>query len=136
MPADADNGCMPFGPSETIRAAVEKLIAAGSGFVIFDDGKEDEYVQFSLEPKGLMFNWPTMLPSYQARLEDVAALLGEFEFHEASADHDVGTYEVAEEGIYAQFGKDVDRIERFTLESFRRLFAQSEWLKLNANVEE
>lgn len=127
---------MPFGPSETIRDAVEKLIAAGSGFVIFDDGKKDEYVQFAFEPKGLMFNWPTMLPSYEAKIEDVAALLREFDFHEASDDLDVGTYEVADDGIDAQFGKDVDRIERFTLEAFHRLFAQSEWLKLNANVEE
>src|SRR2546426_11451858 len=127
---------MPFGPSQTIREAVEKLIAAGAGFVIFDDGKEDEYVQFSLEPKGLMFNWPTMLPSYEEKLDEVAALLREFDFHEATQNLEVGSFEIADDGIYAQFGKDVDRIERFTLETFSRLFAQSEWLKLNVRVDE
>ena len=127
---------MPFGPSQTIRDAVEKLIAAGAGFVIFDDGDEDEYVQYALEPEGLMFNWPTMLPSYEEKLGDVAALLRKFEFREASTNLEVGMYEISEDGIYAQFGKDIDRIERFTLEVFRRLFGKSEWLKLNARVDE
>jgi hypothetical protein len=39
---------MPFGPSETIRDAVKKLLDQKEGFVIFDDGKDDEYVQYSL----------------------------------------------------------------------------------------
>jgi len=127
---------MPFGPSQTIRDAVEKLIGAGSGFVIFDDGNDDEYVQFALESKGLMFNWPTMLAEYKEKLDDVAALLREFQFQEGAGDLDVGAYDIADDGINAQFGKDVDRIERFTLEAFRRLFGKSEWLKLNARVDD
>ena len=126
---------MPFGPSETIRDAVKKLLDQKEGFVIFDDGKDDEYVQYSLEPHGLMFNWPTMLPSYAARVGEVAALLRELDFREASGDLDIRTYEVANDGVYAQFGRDAERIESFTLEAFRRFFGQSEWLKLRARVE-
>ena len=62
---------MPFGPSETIRDAVKKLLEQKEGFVVFDDGKDDEYVQYSLEPRGLMFNWPTMLNSKIAWLSNV-----------------------------------------------------------------
>ena len=36
-----------------IRDALDRLLTSNSGFMIFDDGKENEYVQYSLEKEGL-----------------------------------------------------------------------------------
>jgi hypothetical protein len=113
---------MPFGASDTIRKAVSELLAsrpAGQtgGFVIFDDGHDDDFVQFGLIEKGLYLFWPTVsrIPP-----EQVAALLP--------------NSEIQDDGLYADFGRDVDAVESFTMRAFRELFGR-EPQELNVQLE-
>ncbi len=71
---------MPFGPGDGIRTAVERLLANGEGFVVFDDGDELEYVQFSLEPGGLLLMWPADGPRVPSTDAGVASLLQALDF--------------------------------------------------------
>jgi hypothetical protein len=123
--------------ADTIRGAVERLLKTGSGFVIFDDGKENEYVQYSLEPEGLSLMWPADGPRVPSSDPGIASLL---EVHGFKKGRNVrgmpsGTYVVESDGIYAQFGRDVDLVENFTTAAFEKVYGRSGVSKLNAKVE-
>ena len=115
---------MPFGPSDTIRRAVAELLAAKDGFVIFDDGNENEYVQYSLEARGLTLMWPAGGPRVPSTDPGVAALLDE---------HGV-RYVVENDGIYAEFGRDVDLVEKFTTAAFEKVYRRLGLQKVNVQV--
>jgi hypothetical protein len=98
------------GPEDTVRTNIAKLLASRGGFVVFDDGNENEYVQYALEEDGLMLNWPAGYTSIAP--DAVAALLRE-----------VGvTPDVETDGVYANFGRDADRAVTFTMRAFRELY--------------
>lgn len=104
---------MPFGASDTIRKAIEKLLASRppgepGGFVIFDDGHDGDFVQFGLVEKGLYLFWPAVsrIPANR-----VAALLP--------------SPDIEDDGVYADFGRDAGAVERFTLRAFRELFGRN-----------
>ena len=113
---------MPFGPSDTIRKAIDELLASrpqgeAGGFVIFDDGHDGDFVQFGLIEKGLYLFWPAVsrIPA-----DRVAALLS--------------SPDIEDDGVYADFGRDVAEVERFTLRAFRELFGRNPE-KLNVQLE-
>ena len=66
---------MPFGPADTIRGAINHLLSSNEGFVIFDDGNENEYVQYSVEAGGLMLMWPAHGPRVASTDSGVISLL-------------------------------------------------------------
>src|SRR5437764_14725461 len=104
---------MPFGPGDTIREAARALLSSREGFVFFDAGNENEYVQYSVENEGLMLMWPAGGPRVPSTDDRVVSLLESLGFTKG---RDVkgmptGTYVVESDGVYAQFGRDVDRIE-------------------------
>jgi|SRR6267378_6843703 len=120
---------MPFGPSDTIRNAVERLLKTGTGFVIFDDGNENEYVQYSLEKEGLSLMWPAQGPRVPSTDPAIASVL------EAHGLQRGKGYVVEDDGIYAQFGRDVDLVENFTTAAFEKVYGRFGVSKLNARVE-
>lgn len=128
---------MPFGPGDSIRAAIDRLLAGGEGFVVFDDGDDREYVQFSLEPGGLMLMWPAGGPRVSSDDSAVTALLQAFGFGEGTTVKDltVRSYVVEDDGIYAQFGRDADLIETFTTAAFEKIYGRFGLQKLNSRVD-
>jgi hypothetical protein len=104
--------------SDTIRKALRDLLASKGGFVIFSDDRGD-FVQFALFDGGLELAWPEVSRIEPAR---VTPLLG-------SVPHEIG-----DDGLYAQFGSDVERAETFTLQAFRELFGK-EPQKLDVELE-
>lgn len=130
----------PFGPSDTIRTALLTLMKTGAaknqsgGFVIFDLGEDTSFVQFSLEPEGLMLFWPEQAgPS-----DDVEKLLGEREFADTPDEPGLlkpSSYTRADDGLYAQFGRDLAAVEQFTLEVFGEVFRASSLAMLRATVD-
>jgi hypothetical protein len=113
---------MPFGPSDSIRKAINELLASrppgeSGGFVIFDDGHDGDFVQFGLLEKGLYLFWPSVSRIPAAR---VAALLP--------------SPDMEDDGVYADFGRDADAVEKFTMRAFRELFGR-EPEKINVQIE-
>ena len=113
-----------MGISDAIREAASQVLKTG-GFVIFDDGNELEYVQYSKEGGGLMLMWPADGPNVTATDPRVASLL----------DFLGVRYAVESDGIYAQFGTDLDLIENFTTAAFERVYGRLGLQKLNVRVD-
>ena len=113
-----------MGIGDTIREAASQVLN-GEGFVIFDDGDELEYVQYSNEGGGLVLMWPAQGPKVPSTDPSVASLLDS---------HGV-RYAVESDGIYAQFGKDLDLIENFTTAAFEKVYRRFGLEKLNARVD-
>jgi hypothetical protein len=124
------------GIDQTIRSAADKVLKSADGFVVFDDGNELEYVQFSRERDGLMMMWPTDGPRVPAG-EDVQSLLESVGFTRGDDIRTIPakTFVVEDDGIYAQFGTDVDLIENFTTAAFERVYGRLGLQKINARVD-
>ena len=125
-----------MGIDQTIRNAAEKVLKSADGFVVFDDGNELEYVQFPRERDGLMMMWPADGPRVPAG-EDVQSLLESVGFTRGDDIRTIPpkTFVVEDDGIYAQFGTDVDLIENFTTSAFERVYGRLGLQKLNARVD-
>ena len=121
---------MPFGPSDTIAKGLADLLASApagksGGFVIFNNGNQDEFVQFSLEPEGLLLFWADV---GRVSAEEAAKLLDRIPFaHDRHADvkrlHPQ-SYVLEDDGVYAQFGRDAEGVISFTLRAFGELFGR------------
>lgn len=121
---------MPFGPSDTIAKALADLLGSApagksGGFVIFDDGNQDEFVQFSLEPEGLLLFFAAV---GRVSAEEAAKVLDRIPFaHDRHADVKglrPKSYVLEDDGVYAQFGRDSESVTSFTLRAFRELFGR------------
>jgi hypothetical protein len=128
---------MPFGPGDDIRKAVEKLLGMNDGFVIFDDGDELEYVQYSAGEDELIMMWPAEGPRVPATDAAVSSLLESFDFRRVSdlAELPLKAYVVEDDGIYACFGRDIDLVENFTTAAFEKVYGRLGLQKLNARVD-
>src|SRR5438477_6811340 len=139
---------MPFS-NDTVVAALTKLVAtrvpgSSGGFVIFsaNDRDDQEYVQFSLEPAGLMLFWPAEGPAVPARDPRVTDLLRELSFQEVELRSKSDTpstlnyraYVKLSDGLYGQFGDDIELTERFTIMAFERVFGHLT-AKLSSQIE-
>jgi len=127
---------MPFGPGDDIRKAAEKVLRNG-GFVVFDDGDDLEYVQYSMDGGGLMLMWPADGPRVASGDASVRSLLESMDFRQGSDIKKMTpkTYVVEDDGIYAQFGHDLDLVENFTTSAFERVYRRLGVKKLNARVD-
>jgi len=112
------------GISDAIREAASQVLKSG-GFVIFDAGNELEYVQYSNEGGELVFMWPAEGPKVPSTDPGVASLLDALGVR----------YTVESDGIYAQFGNDVDLIETFTTAAFEKVYGRLGLQKLNIRVD-
>jgi hypothetical protein len=128
---------MPFGPSDSIRTAIGRLLSKNSGFVIFDDGNENEYVQYSLEAEGVSLFWPAEGPRVPSTDPAVASLLEAHGFKKANNIKQMPPrqYVVESDGVYAQFGRDVDLVENFTTAAFEKVYGRLGVSKLNTRLE-
>ena len=122
--------------SQKIRDAAERVLKSADGFVVFDDGNDLEYVQFSRERDGLMMMWPADGPRVGAG-EDVQSLLESVGFRRGEDIRTIPpkTFVAEDDGIYAQFGTDVDLIENFTTAAFERVYGRLGLQTLNARVD-
>jgi len=120
-----------------IRDALDRLLTSNSGFVIFDDGKENEYVQYSLEREGLSLMWPAQGPRVPSTDPGVASLLESHGFQKGKNVRGMpaGTYVVESDGVYAQFGRDVDLVEKFTTAAFEKVYGRFSVAKVNVRLD-
>ena len=132
---------MPFGPSDSIKKALDELLAATpagqeGGHVIFTDEKEN-WVQFALDPNGLYLYWPDVARTKPDRAIPVLLDSGFVEDHNGDIPRmRNNTYVQADDGLYAQFGRNADSVERFTLRAFREIFGiEPETLDIELEVE-
>ena len=117
-------------PSETIHGALAQLLASHKsgekgGFVIFDAGDDSEYVQFSLERDGLSLFWPNVIDTLKARIGAATQLLEQLGVRG----------EVADDGLYAQFGRNADLAQQFTVRAFEQVFSKVGIQRVNVNLE-
>src|SRR5438067_11449576 len=128
---------MPFGPADTIRGAINHLLSSNEGFVIFDDGNENEYVQYSVEAGGLMLMWPADGPRVTSTDGGGASLLESIGFTKGKDVKGMPalTYVVESDGLYAQFGRDVDLVENFTTAAFEKVYGRFDIPSLNCRVD-
>ncbi len=106
----------------SISKALNTLLAsrppgAEGGFVIFR--WDTDFLQFSLEPLGLMFNWP-IVPKTADRVPLVLEVLAKAGLSRVPAASNVrgatteptepGQFYLANDGVYAQCGRDLDRL--------------------------
>lgn len=127
----------------TVRTAIETLLAAApegqrAGFVIFDQGAALQYVQFALQENGLMLNHPTVQAGGVTALPHVRDVLLELGFLEAKgAVGDLRPNElvVYDDGLYANFGRDVSLAEAATKTCFQRAFGGFDEAKLSVNLD-
>ena len=113
-----------MGISDTIREAAGRVLKTG-GFVVFDDGDGLEYVQYSKNGGGLELMWPAEGPKVPSTDPSVASLLDSLGVR----------YVVESDGIYAQFGNDLDLIENFTTAAFEKVYGRLGLQKLNIRVD-
>jgi hypothetical protein len=125
------------GTHEDIRKAVEETLTLEDGFVVFDDGDDLEYVQYSTDGVELIMNWPAEGPRVPSTTGAVASLLESFGFTKTSdlAEMPTKTYVEEDDGIYACFGADIDLVENFTTAAFERVYGRFGLQKVNARVE-
>jgi hypothetical protein len=111
---------------------------SADGFVVFDDGNELEYVQYSSDGAELVMNWPAEGPRVPSTTGEVALLLESLGFTKAAdlADMPKQTYVVEDDGIYACFGGDIDLVENFTTAAFEKVYGRLGLQKLNVRVDE
>ena len=128
---------MPFGPGDDIRKAAEETLLLDDGFVVFDDGDDLEYVQYSTDGVELVMNWPAEGPRVPSTTGAVASLLESFGFSKATdlAEMPAKTYVEEDDGIYACFGADLDLVENFTTAAFERVYGRFGLQKVNARVD-
>jgi hypothetical protein len=94
----------------SVEEALTKLLAAG-GFAVFDLGDDAEYVQFSREQGHISLMWPSMVPKMDAA-QQLAQQLG-------------ARTERADDGLYADFGRDVDAAAQFVDRAFQEIFERT-----------
>ena len=129
-----------------LRSSLQTLLDAApagqrGGFVVFSQGKDLEYVQFSLEGNGLTLNWPTMQAGGKEALPGHLAVLADFGFSEETrSDQTVQSltpnrYLTFDDGIYAQMGRAVGLAESVTKSVFERVFGGYDEAALSVNLE-
>ena len=111
----------PFDQTHIRNAFVELLAVASvgerGGFVIFEGNTDLDYVQFSLEAAGLVLNWPTYQPGGKERLPKFVTVLQKAGFALARKDFSTlvpGEYLVADDGLYAQCGRNLESVTGLT----------------------
>ena len=126
-----------MGTHEDIRKAGEETLTLEDGFVVFDDGDDLEYVQYSTDGVELIMNWPAEGPRVPSTTGAVASLLESFGFTKGDdlAEMPSRTYVEEDDGIYACFGGDIDLVENFTTAAFERVYGRFGLQKVNARVE-
>lgn len=129
---------------EVVGGSLDTLISSRpegtkGGFVVFTGPRDLDYVQFSLEPTGLMLNWPTFQEGGKERLDGYVQVLkmhGFTEFTKTNAnDGDaekpdfkiieqlkLREYTILEDGLYANCGRDRLQNTRLVQALFREVF--------------
>ena len=141
----------PGTTSDDIRRAIVELLettAPGDrgGFVIFGGDRDLDYVQYSLEPNGLLLNWPTIQEGGRERLSAFRRTLESRGFrgllmHPDSAVSDeianmqTGHFIVVEDGLYAQVGRDPVVVRDLTLELLQSAFGIDDVRRVHVTLE-
>ena len=124
---------------EEIRSAIDALLSAApegrrGGFVIFHGYHDLDYVQFSLEPGGMLLNWPTVqegglerLPHFEEQLPKrgwsrVEAVPDGDPLSEQIGNLQIGQFMVLDDGLYGQAGRDAEANCELTVDLLREVF--------------
>ena len=108
------------------------------GFVIFEGKTDLDYVQFSLEPIGLVLNWPTYQPGGKERLPKFVVVLQKSGFVAATKGFQSlipGQYLIMDDGLYAQCGRNLDTVTGLTALLLSEVFEVSELPKSRITLE-
>ena len=124
---------------DNIRNAIQQLLDATpaeekGGFVIFGGYRDLDYVQFALDPNGLLLNWPTMqkegperLPNFREQLEcrgfqNIAPVDDGAPISKQIGNLQVGQYMILDDGLYAQTGRDAPKNRDLTIALLSEIF--------------
>lgn len=116
----------------TIESAILDLLESRiegqrGGFVIFEGEDDFDFVQYSLEPGGFQLFWPIIHEKGLERLPRIEGYLQEHNFKVISevqdkqsiasdiADLKEGYFQIAEDGLYAQVGRNPVKIQKLTV---------------------
>jgi hypothetical protein len=126
-----------------IRQSLDALLASRApgeegGFVIFGGSTDLDYVQYALGKHGLMLNWPTFQEGGPERLPLFVDVLKERGFVDRSprdpavVDRELitsllpGQMCIADDGLYAQCGRDSETVADLTSVLLKKVFRLSD----------
>ena len=141
--ANSDNAVV--GPALGQILNKGKLGAFGA-FVIFGGKSDYDYVQYALNDKGLLLNWPTMQKGGAERLPAFVSCLVQKGFQEIQPDATIPEAEQVEklsirqfiilsDGLYAEAGKNVEEITTLTLYLMKTIFKVLNEKEINITLE-
>lgn len=114
-----------------IRTVIQQLLdytypGKKGGFVIFGGYHDLDFVQFALEPNGLILNWPTMQEGGNERLPKFLAHLEQRKFLQSPSnsidDLRSGQFVILEDGLNAQVGRDPLKVSKLAIELLKDIF--------------
>ena len=125
--------------SERMLKAVEQLLESQSpatwgGFVIFQGEKEHDYVQFELQPNGLVLNLETFHEVGESKLDAFRDYLVSKKFYFLPIKENTRSgsdqllkclpkqFMILEDGLYAQVGKKAHKIVDLAIEVLESIY--------------
>jgi len=134
-----------------VGAALSQILSKGKpgacgAFVIFGGRSDYDYVQYALDEKGLLLNWPTIQKGGAERLPVFVSCLIQKGFQQIQPDAKVseieqveklsnGQFVVLNDGLYAEAGKDVAEIKTLTLYLMKTIFKVFKETEINITLE-
>ena len=117
------------------------------GFVIFHGHRDLDFVQFVLDPNGLLLDWPTIQTDGLKRLPMVLQQLELLGFRKVAPCHDgmplseqiaslqVGQFLILDDGLYAQTGRNAASNYALTIALLRDVFGVADMRLVEITLE-
>ncbi len=137
---------------DDIQHVIQQLLDATpagetGGFVIFSGSRDLDYVQFAVDPNGLLLNWPTIQKDGPERLPKFREQLKRRGFQEISptdfgppiseqiANLKTGQLMILDDGLYAQTGRDASKSRDLTIALLRDIFGLTDLNRVDITLE-
>ena len=136
----------------SISQSLETLLSSTppgqrGGFVVFKSLDQREFVQYALEADGLLLNWPTFQEGRMERLPQFVEILSSRGFvgkspenpadldRECIASLEPGEVYIADDGLYAKCGRDIDQVSELTAVLLREICKIPDLSKIKITLE-
>jgi len=138
--------------SDDIQHAIQQLLdatpaGAKGGFVIFDGYRDIDYVQFSLDPNGLLLaclevpgDDTERMPRFREHLErrgfqEVSHIADGPPVREQIVNLQTGQFMVFDDGLFAQTGRNAQQNRDLTVELLRNVFSVTDLKRIEITLE-
>jgi HJR/Mrr/RecB family endonuclease len=127
--------------SVTIREAIIELLNSApprecGGFVIFNGKRDIDFVQYALDPNGLLLSWPPQEGEKERLLQCEACLIKQgysriipsdvgLPLPEQISAMQKGQYMILDDGLYGQAGRDAEEVANLTFYLLSNVFGMS-----------